>query len=261
MILRHGDMWSAWDRADLFLITTNSSTRLDGRLVMGAGIARQARDRFPGLDARLGQAIKDRAAIKVSFSHRGREYDWWTLSSYHLLVSPDWPRNKLGLFQVKCRFSSPASLDLIERSVSALRRWCGEHPNAEVHLNYPGIGNGRLDPSDVRPLIDELPDSVRVWQYRPSPSLSPSTKVVHYKRESCDIYIGRPSKWGNPFHVGSDGTRQEVIAKYRTWIVQQPKLMRALPELAGLTLGCWCKPEACHGDVLVELVEQLGKRG
>ena len=66
----------------------------------------------------------------------------------------------------------------------------------------------------------------------------------------------RPSKWGNPYQIGRDGTRQEVIAKYRAWIIQQPALMAALPELAGKVLGCWCAPKACHGDVLAELVDR-----
>jgi hypothetical protein len=67
------------------------------------------------------------------------------------------------------------------------------------------------------------------------------------------VYIGRPSKWGNPFVIGRDGTRNEVIAKYRAWIVSQPELMNALDELRGHDLVCWCAPLACHGDVLVEL--------
>ncbi|MCO5205659.1 MAG: hypothetical protein M9928_11545, partial [Anaerolineae bacterium] len=54
---RQGDMWSAWDSADLFVITTNSTLRADGALVMGRGIARQARNRFPGIAAALGRAI------------------------------------------------------------------------------------------------------------------------------------------------------------------------------------------------------------
>jgi hypothetical protein len=252
-------MWSVWEQAGLFLITTNASTRADGRLVMGAGIARQARDRFPGLDARLGDVVACLAQDKVAFSHRGREYHFWS-PGYHTLVSPDWPQARPGLFQVKQRFCDPASLDLIERSVGMLCWWCQQHPEAQVHLNFPGIGNGRLAQDDVLPLIGELPDSVHVWQYR-SLSLSTSTRVVHCKREPCDVHVGRPGKWGNPFRIGPDGTRQEVVAKYRAWVVQQPELMAALPELAGKTLGCWCKPEACHGDVLVKLVEQLGERG
>jgi len=84
------------------------------------------------------------------------------------------------------------------------------------------------------------------------------TTVVHCKRENFDIYIGRPSKWGNPFIIGSDGSLEEVIQKYEEWIKTQPALLAALPELKGKILGCWCKPKhACHGDVLVRLVEQL----
>lgn len=80
--------------------------------------------------------------------------------------------------------------------------------------------------------------------------------VVHCKRSPYDIYVGRPSKWGNPFVTGKDGTREEVIAKYRAWIVNQPHLMAALPELRGKVLGCWCYPKACHADVLVELANK-----
>lgn len=82
-------------------------------------------------------------------------------------------------------------------------------------------------------------------------------KVVHCKKSPYDVYIGRPSKWGNPFAIGKDGTREEVIKKYREWILGQPNLLKALPELRGQILGCWCKPQACHGDVLVELVRRL----
>lgn len=82
-------------------------------------------------------------------------------------------------------------------------------------------------------------------------------KVVHCKKEPFDIYIGRPSKWGNPFVIGKDGTREEVIDKYENWIKTQP-LMNDLHELKNKTLGCWCKPtNPCHGDVLVKLANEL----
>ena len=80
-----------------------------------------------------------------------------------------------------------------------------------------------------------------------------TSTVVHCKRDSYDVYIGRGSKWGNPFKLGADGTREEVIAKYEDWILTQPDLMSSLGELQGKTLGCWCSPKACHGDVLVRL--------
>ncbi len=80
--------------------------------------------------------------------------------------------------------------------------------------------------------------------------------VVHSKQAHYDVLVCRPSKWGNPFHIGRDGTRSEVIVKYRQWIVQQPELMAALHELRGKRLGCWCSPKACHGDVLAELANE-----
>ena len=79
-------------------------------------------------------------------------------------------------------------------------------------------------------------------------------KVVHCKKEKYDVYIGRPSKWGNPFTIGKDGTREEVIQKYREYLLANKELMKSLPELKDKTLGCWCKPKACHGDVLIEMV-------
>ncbi len=79
-------------------------------------------------------------------------------------------------------------------------------------------------------------------------------RVVHCKYEKYDVYIGRPGPWGNPFSIGQDGSRKEVIEKYRNWILKKPKLLAKLGELRGKTLGCWCAPKACHGDVLIELI-------
>ena len=84
------------------------------------------------------------------------------------------------------------------------------------------------------------------------------TKVVNCNTELYDVYIGRPSKWGNPFKIGPDGSRKQVIEKYRKYILSNDKLLNSLDELEGKTLGCWCKPKACHGDVLVELVNKKG---
>lgn len=91
------------------------------------------------------------------------------------------------------------------------------------------------------------------------------TKVVHNRKDDFDVYIGRPSKWGNPFsHLPGAGEflvrdRTEAIYKYREWIKTQPQLLADLGELRGKTLGCWCKPKPCHGDVLAELAD--GERG
>lgn len=80
-------------------------------------------------------------------------------------------------------------------------------------------------------------------------------RAVHGFPEGA-VYVGRPSKWGNPFPLRdrlSERERAEVIGRYRAWVCDQPHLMAALPELRGKDLVCWCAPALCHGDVLLEL--------
>lgn len=95
-------------------------------------------------------------------------------------------------------------------------------------------------------------------------------RVVHWKKEKFDVFIGRPSIWGNPFSHKEKTNAQfkvdsvkEAIECYRKWLLTQPDLMERLPELKGKILGCWCKHKAddiCHGDVLVEYVRMLDTR-
>lgn len=147
MILRNGDMWSAYADTDLFLITTNSYVYA-GKLVMGAGIAEQARSRFPQLPQVLAQAIAAKGKVN---------------DVYGLLVSPRWPAAKIGCFQTKIGLG-PSPLWLIEHSTALLRLWCSEHPTATVCLNFPGIGCGKLDEAQVRPIMEQLPDQVQLWK-------------------------------------------------------------------------------------------------
>ena len=79
-----------------------------------------------------------------------------------------------------------------------------------------------------------------------------NAKQVGKTSSAIRVYLGRPSKWGNPFVLGRDGARDEVIKKYRAWIVTQPALMSAQHELRGKDL-IRCAPESCHADVLAEL--------
>ena len=81
------------------------------------------------------------------------------------------------------------------------------------------------------------------------------TTVVNCNKTEFDVYIGRPSKWGNPFTIGIDGTRNEVIMKYKKYILSDKELLNSLHELKGKRLGCHCYPKSCHGDVLVDLIE------
>lgn len=81
-------------------------------------------------------------------------------------------------------------------------------------------------------------------------------EIVNLRKEKYDVYIGRGSKWGNPFIIGKDGTRDEVIEKYTEYILKKPELMNSLQELRGKRLGCYCSPLRCHGDVLKTLEQK-----
>lgn len=91
--------------------------------------------------------------------------------------------------------------------------------------------------------------------------------VVHVNKEPYDTLIDRTTIWGNPYShkentlaIYKVKTRKESIEKYREYILNNPELLSKLPELKGKVLGCWCKDpdpkksKACHGDVLVELL-------
>lgn len=97
------------------------------------------------------------------------------------------------------------------------------------------------------------------------------TRVVHCKRSRYDVYIGRPSRWGNPFKTRMEAlvtgrgktepyylcdSREEAVSRFRDWLRGQPQLVwDARRELRGRVLGCWCKPLLCHGDVWVEICD------
>lgn len=79
-------------------------------------------------------------------------------------------------------------------------------------------------------------------------------RVVHSKREKGDIYIGRGAPFGNPFPMHTEAERPVVVERFREWIKGQPELLRlARQVMPGKSLGCFCAPEACHGDVYAEI--------
>jgi hypothetical protein len=87
-----------------------------------------------------------------------------------------------------------------------------------------------------------------------------------------NVYIGRAgvvfvnnerypkisSNFANPYKIGKDGTRDEVISKYKTYIIDKLKnnisFRQELVGMKGKNLGCWCHPSPCHGDILLELI-------
>lgn len=89
-------------------------------------------------------------------------------------------------------------------------------------------------------------------------SKPPSTRVVNLQDEDYDILIDRTTKWGNKFKIKTYG-REKSILLYKEWILNNQDMMNSLPELKGKRLGCHCKPNGCHGDILVELVNEYCK--
>jgi hypothetical protein len=84
-------------------------------------------------------------------------------------------------------------------------------------------------------------------------------------------YVGRPSPLGNPFQLGRDGSRAEVIARYRLWLwarmqepgsIQRRELERLLAcaQAGRLELLCWCAPLACHAEVIRSALTWLAKQ-
>lgn len=86
---------------------------------------------------------------------------------------------------------------------------------------------------------------------------------LHHEPLGDAVYVGRAmprrglagSDFANPYRVDADGTRAEVIQKYRCWLLGRPELLDRLRELRGRRLACWCSPAACHAGVLVEFVD------
>ena len=82
-----------------------------------------------------------------------------------------------------------------------------------------------------------------------------ATRVVNVAQEAHDVYIGRPSVWGNPFKIRLGFGRRAVIRAYAEWIKSQPALLAQVPALKDKRLGCHCAPLPCHGDVLARLAD------
>ena len=82
------------------------------------------------------------------------------------------------------------------------------------------------------------------------------------------VYVGRAMHRGgwqlpasplaNPFRPGPHGSRDEVMAKYREYLLGRPDLLALLPGLRGRRLGCWCAPLPCHAEILAELANADG---
>lgn len=149
-------------------------------------------------------------------------------------------------------FTTPRNIGEASRLIQAMQQR-KRTPRSEMQRERRAVAQDmatrRGDAAQVRPHELAGYASSATWSKAKARQAGP--RVVNCKHEPYDVLIDRTTKWGNPFVVGRDGTREECIAKYEQWAPQQAHLMAALHELRGRTLGCHCKPKACHGDPLL----------
>jgi hypothetical protein len=143
-----GNMFDA-PLPDLLCFTANATIKANGALVIGKGAAEEVRDRFPGIDLKLGNTIS-------CYGRNGR---------YGLAII-SWPAldTKIAAFQVKFDYLEPANLGLIRYSTIKLFEYIVCFQPASVYLNFPDIGNDGLAEADALPIVSLLPDNVTIWK-------------------------------------------------------------------------------------------------
>lgn len=93
-------------------------------------------------------------------------------------------------------------------------------------------------------------------------SLNLTIVVNKDKTPVYDVYIGRGTVWGNPYQIGTDGDRDEVIRKFkydfeRGFLKAHQDFQHNIDMLKGKVIACHCKPAACHGDVIAKYINSL----
>jgi len=139
------DYTKPWNKPDVYLFTGNPIVKQNGAIVMGRGAAKQVRDTYPGIDMQFGQkiqAIPEALIVWVKVQN-----DQW-----------------LGWFKVKHHWQNAADLELIRESCRLLWEIAMEQPDIQFHMNYPGIGNGKLTEHEVGHMIHFLPDNVLIYK-------------------------------------------------------------------------------------------------
>lgn len=144
MLLINGklDYRQAWGLPHMVLFTGNPVKKTNNAIVMGAGAALQVRDAYLGVDIKLGALIDN---------------------TTHLAFTQLQPNQYIGWFKVKHHWRDNASLDLITESTRQLKELAMSRQDIKFHINYPGIGNGKLTREQVEPILRTLPDNVFIY--------------------------------------------------------------------------------------------------
>lgn len=216
----------------------------------------------------IGQNLKfDVQAMNAVFPDLFLADNWpWdvtadTLFAGHLLASNQ-PHDLTSMALVYLGTNIQPYEDKVERAVKeALGIVKKQFPNWAIAIS-PDKKKGRLAREDTPSAKDKvwkfdmwLPRAlIKIaclsanWFLIPDDARQPTVGRV----SKCTVRIDRQTKWGNPFIIGKDGDRAEVIRKYAAWIWSGGgrHLLADLPELYNQVLGCHCSPEACHGDIL-----------
>lgn len=135
-----------WSLPHVALFTGNPIVKRNGAIVMGRGAAKQVRDTFPGIDRTFGAMIQRNPASNILWARLGNE------SRY------------IGWFKVKYHWELPAELALIAESAWELSELADRKPNMTFHMNYPGVGNGKLTEDEVITVLAPLPDNVVLYR-------------------------------------------------------------------------------------------------
>eukprot|EP00392_Amoebophrya_sp_AT5.2_P009560 g9588.t1 len=139
-------------------------------------------------------------------------------------------------------------------------------PSCGFHRGGGAGSTGAMNGSSSDPDGDDCPVVINLHEAIPDGEvpLSNSKKIKMWVSQNPDrnLYIGRPSIWGNPYRIGEHGDdREDVVRKYRNYLVyDHPEILAHIGELRGKVLGCWCHPAPCHGHVLVSLYKSRKNR-
>ena len=174
------------------------------------------------------------------------------------------PPSSVGVAEELLPLPTALRQDIWQQALDSTKRVTNGRPNPtadEVHIlvnaKLQGVSKSfnrvkpkpRLSDSDQRMLERVRAGETMVANLRIQTGL-----LDQAEEEGLVVRVDRGSRWGNPFILKEDGTRDEVITAYRdSYLPHKPSLRSRLGELQGKLLACWCAPEPCHGDVLAAL--------
>lgn len=234
---------------DAICITTNGMINKDGLAVMGKGVALAAAQKYPVLPDRLGRALMN----------LGNKVNW--------LLNKNFEETEINVvsFPTKHNWKNNSDIALIEASAKQLVELANKLGWKKIAITRPGCGNGGLEWKDVKPVIEKYLDD-RFYILTPPMR----TRAVNVYKEKYDVYMGRAGKgqdgyFGNDHYVGycrkcqKNHTQEEAVeafrADFRVRIAVDDAYRAKIWQCQGKALGCFCKPRACHVDVIVEYLE------